>query len=239
MTETKEQGLKTEIIVGKVKTVFSTDKPDEVLIQYEDRVTAGNGKKELWVENKGAICCEISKILFKELEKAGIKTHYISMPTHRAMWCKKVDIVPLEVIVRNLAAGSICRQTTIPKGKLFASPLVEFHLKDDSKDDPLLTPDRMKLMGYEPETFIETVLSINHILIKLFFSIGFDLVDFKVEFGYDKDGNLLLADEISPDSMRLWKEGTSQSYDKDLFRNGDGDIISAYKNILTKLQRII
>ena len=235
MTETKEQGLKTEIIVGKVKTVFSTDKPDEVLIQYEDRVTAGNGKKELWVENKGAICCEISKILFKELEKAGIKTHYISMPTHRAMWCKKVDIVPLEVIVRNLAAGSICRQTTIPEGKLFFIPLVEFHLKDDSKDDPLLTYDRMKLMGYDAAEFIPLALEINKQLIKIFFNIGLDLVDFKVEFGVDRDGNLLLADEISPDGCRLWKAGTNESFDKDLFRNDKGDIVEAYRHILNKL----
>ena len=228
----------TEIIQGKVKTVFSTAEPDEVCIQYEDKVTAGNGEKEDYPEGKGAICCEISSIIFKKLEEAGIKTHYLSMPTHRAMWCKKVDIVPLEVIVRNLAAGSICRQTTIPEGKLFTKPLVEFHLKDDSKDDPLLTPDRMKLMGYDPETFIDTAIRINKLLIKIFFEIGFDLVDFKIEFGYDKDGNLLLADEISPDSCRLWKVGTSESFDKDLFRNANGDIVTAYQTILTNLQRI-
>ncbi len=104
---------KTEITVGKVKTIFSTDKPDEVIIQYEDRVTAGNGKKELWIENKGAICCEISEILFKKMEESGIKTHYISMSTYRAMCCKKVDIVPIEVVVRKVCAGSIVRHTTL------------------------------------------------------------------------------------------------------------------------------
>lgn len=227
---------KTEIIKGKVKTVFTTDDPDKVLIQYEDRVTAGNGKKELWIENKGRICCEISAIIFKKLEKEGIDTHYLDIFPVSIMSCKKVDIIPLEVIVRNLAAGSICRQTTIPQGKLFYKPLVEFHLKDDSKDDPLLTPARMKLMGYDAEEFIEPALKINKVLIKVFHNIGLDLVDFKVEFGVDSKGNLLLADEISPDSCRLWKTGTKQSMDKDLFRNDEGDIIEPYKIILKKLQ---
>ena len=227
----------TQIIKGKVKTVFTTDDPDKVLIQYEDRVTAGNGKKELWVENKGRICCEISSIIFEKLEKVGIKTHYLSMIPERLMSCKKVRIVPLEVIVRNISAGSICRQTTIPEGKLFMSPLVEFHLKDDSKDDPLLTYDRMKYMGYDAEEFIGKALQINRQLIKIFFDIGFDLVDFKIEFGDDSEGNLILADEISPDSCRLWKIGTNESFDKDLFRDEKGDIISAYKHILDELRR--
>ena len=225
----------TQIIKGKVKTVFTTDDPDKVLIQYEDRVTAGNGKKELWVENKGRICCEISAIIFKKLEEEGINTHYLDTFPVSIMSCKKVDIIPLEVIVRNLAAGSICRQTTIPQGKLFYKPLVEFHLKDDSKDDPLLTFDRMKLMGYDAEEFIGPALKINSILTKIFFEIGFDLVDFKVEFGVDSKGHLLLADEISPESCRLWKVGTRISYDKDLFRNDKGDIMDAYRYILKKL----
>ena len=228
--------MKTEIIQGKVKTVFSTDKEDEVLIQYEDKVTAGNGEKEDYPTDKGAICCEISSIIFQKLEKAGIRTHYMSMPTYRAMWCKKVDIIPLEVIVRNIASGSICRQTTIPEGKLFLIPLVEFHLKDDSKNDPLLTYDRMKIMGYDQEEFIGRALEVNKHLIKIFFDIGLDLVDFKIEYGTDSNGNLLLADEISPDSMRLWKTGTRESYDKDLFRNNKGDIVEAYRYILDKLK---
>ena len=228
----------TEIIKGKVKTVFATSEPDKVLIQYEDRVTAGNGKKELFVEDKGRICCEISAIIFKKLEEAGVATHYISQIPERIMCCKKVDIIPLEVIVRNLAAGSICRQTTIPEGKFFMKPLVEFHLKDDSKDDPLLTPARMMLMGYDPDTFVDTAIAINSVLIKVFHNIGLDLVDFKVEFGLDSKGNLLLADEISPDSCRLWKTGTQQSMDKDLFRNDKGGLIDSYKFILNKLQEI-
>ena len=229
----------TQIIKGKVKTVFTTSEPDKVLIQYEDRVTAGNGKKEIWVEDKGRICCEISSIIFQKLEKVGIKTHYLDTFPERIMSCKKVNIVPLEVIVRNISAGSICRQTTIPEGKLFMSPLVEFHLKDDSKDDPLLTHDRMKYMGYNPEEFIETALQINRQLIKIFFDIGFDLVDFKIEFGYDGEGNMLLADEISPDSCRLWRIGTRENFDKDLFRNDTGSIREPYKYILEQLKAIL
>ena len=226
-----------ELVKGKVKTVFSTSEPDEVLIQYEDRVTAGNGKKELLVEDKGRICCEISALIFKKLEEEGIDTHYLDTFPVSIMSCKKVDIIPLEVIVRNISAGSICRQTTIPEGKLFYTPLVEFHLKDDSKDDPLLTFDRMKYMGYDAEEFIGPALNINKVLIKVFHNIGLDLVDFKVEFGVDSKGNLLLADEISPDSCRLWKIGTKENFDKDLFRNDNGDIISAYTHILNELRR--
>jgi len=224
------------LIKGKVKTVFTTDKPEEVLIHYEDKVTAGNGKKEDYPEGKGSLCCQISKIIFKKLEQCGIKTHYISTLSKNEMLCKKLEIIPLEVIVRNIAAGSIVRQTTIPEGKLFYIPLVEFHLKDDSKDDPLLTFDRMKQMGYDQAEFIKPALDINKILTKIFFIIGLDLIDFKIEFGTDKDGNLFLADEISPDSCRLWKTGTRTSFDKDLFRKDKGDIVEAYKHILDKLE---
>ena len=232
---------KTEITIGKVKTVFSTDKPDQVIIQYEDRVTAGNGKKELWVENKGAICCEISEILFKKMEESGIKTHYISMPTHKAMCCKRVEIVPIEVIVRNVCAGSIVRQTTLVEGRILNWPLVEWYLKDDEKDDPLLTSDRIMLMGYGPDLIQEMGMvarEVNYVLKNIFRKIGLTLVDFKLEFGYDADKNLLLADELSPDGMRLWKQGTKESFDKDLFRNEKGDMIGAYKYVLTELRKL-
>ena len=225
-------------IKGKVKTVFDTVEPDEVLIQYEDRVTAGNGKKELWVENKGSLCCEISKLLFELLEKHQIRTHYINTPTHKSMLCKKVDIIPIEVVVRNVAAGSIVRQTTLEEGQVINWPLVEFYLKDDDKDDPLLTEDRIKLMGYgeEIEVLKHHAREINAIMKGVFRRIGLTLVDFKLEFGYDSEQNLLLADELSPDGMRLWKEGTRESFDKDLFRKEKGDIVEAYTHILEKLK---
>ena len=231
---------KFTFVQGKVKTIFALDEPDKVLIQYEDKVTAGNGKKEAYYENKGVICCKISELLFQHLEKSGVDTHYVSMPTHRAMACKKVDIIPIEVVVRNVATGSIVRQTTLEEGKIFNWPLVEWYLKDDEKDDPLLTTDRIMLMGYGPEVLQEmgtVAREVNYILKNIFRDIGLTLVDFKLEFGYDADKNILLADELSPDGMRLWKEGTSESFDKDLFRKGEGDIVDAYKYILQELRR--
>ena len=232
--------MKETFIKGKVKTVFATSEPDEVLIQYEDRVTAGNGKKELWIENKGAICCEISKILFELLEKHGIKTHYISVPTYRAMCCKEVKIIPIEVVVRNVAAGSIVRQTTLEEGRIINWPLVEYYLKDDEKDDPLLTEDRIRLMGDYPLSDLEQqAREVNAVLLKTFREIGLTLVDFKLEFGYDSGQNLLLADELSPDGMRLWKEGSKERFDKDLFRKDEGDIVEAYKYILQKLKEFV
>ena len=225
-------------VKGKVKTVFSTDNPEEVLIRYEDRVTAGNGKKELYVEDKGAICCEISRLLFLMLEEEDIRTHYITMPTHNSMCCRRVEIIPIEVVVRNIAAGSIVRQTTLEEGEIIDWPLVEFYLKDDAKDDPLLTEDRICLMGYgdEIDELIYQAREVNAILKQIFREIGLTLVDFKLEFGYDSGQNLLLADELSPDGMRLWKEG--QSFDKDLFRKEKGDIVVAYKYILNELEKL-
>ena len=227
----------TKITIGKVKTVFTTSEPDKVLIQYEDKVTAGNGRKVDFPEGKGKVCMEISEFLFKEVEKHGISTHYIDTYPERIMSCKKVDIIPIEVVVRNVAAGSIVRQTTLEEGRIINWPLVEYYLKDDEKDDPLLTEDRIRLMGDYPLRDMEqTAREVNGILSKIFREIGLTLVDFKLEFGYDSNKNLLLADELSPDGMRLWKEGTSESYDKDLFRKQKGDIVEAYKYILQQLR---
>ena len=156
------------------------------------------------------------------------------------MLCTKVDIIPIEFVVRNIAAGSIVRQTTIKEGRELEFPLVEYYLKDDSKNDPLLTEDRMTLMGYDNLTVIQMkCLAVNMALKDIFSRIGLTLVDFKLEFGYDSRQNLLLADELSPDSMRLWKTGTQESMDKDIFRKGDGNIIPAYQKILDDLLTLL
>tara|TARA_B100001250_G_scaffold18501_1_gene16008 strand:+ start:44 stop:748 length:705 start_codon:yes stop_codon:yes gene_type:complete len=229
----------TEIIRGKVKTVFSTSEPDKVLIQYEDKVTAGNGRKVDFPIGKGKVCMEISEFFFKKMESHGIRTHYIDTFPERIMSCKKVRIIPVEVVVRNVAAGSLCRQTYIEEGTFLNPPLVEFYLKDDLKDDPLLTTDRMERMGYTEILYSElhsSAIKINDILTDIFDKIDLTLVDFKLEYGYDSNGNLCLADELSPDSMRLWKKGTNESMDKDLFRKDKGDIVEAYTDILEKLK---
>ena len=228
--------MNTEIIKGKVKTVFTTSEPDKVLIQYEDRVTAGNGKKVDYPEGKGKVCMDISAFLFKEMEKNGIDTHYLDTFPERIMSCKKVDIIPIEVVVRNIATGSIVRQTTLEEGRIINWPLVEFYLKDDEKDDPLLTEDRINLMGdYPTRRMTQIAREVNAALQSIFRKINLTLVDFKLEFGYDSEHNLLLADELSPDGMRLWREG--KSFDKDLFRKEKGDIVEVYQYILSELEK--
>tara|TARA_Y100000287_G_scaffold65997_1_gene52096 strand:+ start:525 stop:1223 length:699 start_codon:yes stop_codon:yes gene_type:complete len=226
------------ILKGKVKTVYQGDDAHKVIIEYHDKVTAGNGEKEDYPLGKGALCCSISSLLFERLSKEGIPTHYMNMVGANKMICRKVDIVPLEVICRNRAAGSIVRETTLNEGQPLPQPIVEFFLKDDSKNDPLLTPDRVRLMGYDPQPFIDMTLRINDLLRQMFYILGIDLVDFKLEYGYDAHGDLYLADEISPDSMRLWQTGTNERFDKDLFRKDEGDIVPAYRHILDKLQHL-
>ena len=228
----------TEILKGKVKTVYDVpEQADKVKIVFHDKVTAWNGKHVEYPPEKGKVCCLISALLFEMCEKHGIKTHYLSTDGFDALLCKKLTIIPVEFIVRNIAAGSIVKTTTISEGTLINPPIVEYFLKDDAKDDPLLTYDRVRLMGIDPEPMKQQALEINYQLQSLFTLCGIDLVDFKLEFGYDSHGNLFLGDELSPDSMRLWKKGTQESMDKDLFRKDEGNIVEAYKNILQELRR--
>ena len=229
-----------EILAGKVKTVYDVDgDPGKVKIVFHDKVTAGNGRSVDFPEEKGKVCCLISALLFEKLEKEGIKTHYLECPSLDTLLCRKLTIIPVEVIVRNIAAGSIVKTTTISEGTLIQPPIVEYFLKDDAKDDPLLTYDRVRLMGIDPAPLKERALEINHQLQSLFTLMGIDLVDFKLEFGYDAHGDLFLADELSPDNMRLWKKGTKERFDKDLFRKNEGDIVAAYQYILQELRRYV
>ena len=227
-----------EVVKGKVKTVYDTDDAEKVLIKYEDKVTAFDGKMVDYPDGKGKVCCLISALLFEKLSSAGIKTHYLELPSLNTMLCKKVTIVPIEVICRNIAAGSIVKNTDgLQEGMNIQPPIVEFFLKNDSKGDPLLTEDRVRLMGQDPEPLKKQALLINDQLQVLFTLCGITLVDFKLEFGYDGHGDLYLADELSPDSMRLWSRGTQERFDKDLFRKDEGDIVTAYKHILTQLRQ--
>ena len=224
------------IVEGKVKSVYQGVDKDQVLIHYHDKVTAGNGEKEDYPEGKGRINCDISCIIFKELEKAGIKTHFIQYAGPALMRCKKVDIIPIEVVIRNYADGSIVRQTTIPKYTKFNPPLIEFYLKDDDKNDPLLTEDRLHIMGYRQlHQYKQCAREVNAVVSNLFEQIGIRLIDFKIEFGTTSDGTIVVADEISPDGCRLLGEG-DKSMDKDLFRKGEGDIVEAYSSILESLK---
>ena len=228
----------TEILQGKVKTVYDVEsEPEKVRIVFHDKVTAGNGKLVEYPKDKGATCCLISALLFEKLATHGIRSHFLQLDGLNSLICKKLTIIPVEVIVRNIAAGSIVKTTHLSEGTLIQPPIVEFFLKDDSKNDPLLTPDRVSLMGVNTKPLIERALDINNVLQQLFLLMGIDLVDFKLEFGHDAHGDLFLADELSPDNMRLWKKGTKERFDKDLFRKDEGDIVEAYKTILTQLRR--
>ena len=226
------------ILEGKVKSVYDVEgDAQKVLIKFHDRVTAWNGKHVEYPKDKGATCCLISSLLFEMLEKRGIRSHYVNCPSLDTMLCKKLTIIPVEVIVRNIAAGSIVKNTNITEGTFIQPPIVEYFLKDDAKDDPLLTYDRVRLMGIDPLPMKEQALDINYQLQSLFTLMGIDLVDFKLEFGYDAHGDLFLADELSPDNMRLWKKDTRERFDKDLFRKDEGDIVQAYKYILQHLRQ--
>ena len=227
----------SQILAGKVKTVYDTDEADKVLIKFHDKVTAWNGKQVEYPAEKGKVCCLISALLFEMLEKRGTRTHYLGTEGLDTLLCRKLTIVPVEVIVRNIAAGSIVKTTTLAEGTFIQPPIVEYFLKDDAKDDPLLTYDRVRLMGIDPEPMKIQALEINFQLQSLFTLMGIDLVDFKLEFGYDAHGDLFLADEMSPDNMRLWKRGTKERFDKDLFRKDEGDIVEAYKYILQHLRQ--
>ena len=225
---------------GKVKSLYRmADEPENVYIHFHDKVTAGNGRRVDFPDGKGKVCCLISALLFEMLETSGIQTHYIDCPSLDTLLCKKLEIIPVEVIVRNIASGSIVRQTTLEEGTIFNPPLVEYYLKDDEKDDPLLTLDRVELMGINPEPMRDAALKVNNHFQILFAQLGIDLVDFKLEFGYDVHGNLCLGDELSPDNMRLWKKGTKEKFDKDLFRKDEGDIVEAYKYILKEMRKFV
>ena len=227
-----------ELMHGKVKTLYDTNDAQTVLIKYEDKVTAFDGKLVDYPDEKGKICCLISALLFEKLAAAGVKTHFLELPSLNTMLCKRLTIFPVEVICRNIAAGSIVKNTDgLKEGQLLQPPIVEFFLKNDSKGDPLLTEDRVRLMGVNPDPLKEQALFINGHLQVLFTLLGIDIVDFKLEFGYNVHGDIYLADELSPDSMRLWKKGTQERFDKDLFRKDEGDIVEAYKYILQKLRQ--
>ena len=228
----------TELLKGKVKTVYDVDgDAEKVTIVFHDKVTAWNGKQVEYPPEKGKVCCLISALLFEKLEKLGVRTHFLETKGLDTLLCRKLTIVPVEVIVRNIAAGSIVKTTTLAEGTFIQPPIVEYFLKDDAKDDPLLTYDRVRLMGIDPAPMKEQALEINYQLQALFTLMGIDLVDFKLEFGYDVHGDLYLADELSPDNMRLWKRGTKERFDKDLFRKDEGDIVEAYKYILQQLRQ--
>ena len=224
---------------GKAKILYSTADSNILLTVYKDDATAFNAQKRGQIKGKGEINCQITAALFKWLESKGIPTHYIDCPQPNQMRVKAVTIVPIEVVVRNIAAGSLCRQTGLEEGQILSSPLVEYYFKSDELGDPLLTRDRIFLLDLvTPQrlTEIEDIArKINQNLQSFFDKCQITLVDFKLEFGIDAQQNLLLADEISPDTCRLWDQDKSDPksrvMDKDRFRKDLGEVESAYQEV--------
>ena len=232
---------KKELInCGKVKSVFNSTDDDKVIIEFRDDMTAGDGERKEVMNNKGAYNAVISAKIFKVLEEKGIETQFIDLPEPNVMVAKKLEMIPIEVIVRNIATGSLVRKYPIEDGTRLDPPIVQMDFKDDEYHDPMLNSSIIKALGIatqeEIDILIEKALKINDILTEFFSDAGIILVDYKVEFGKDKDGKILLGDEISPDGCRLWDSETLEMLDKELFRKGkDDEVMDAYIEVYNRI----
>jgi phosphoribosylaminoimidazole-succinocarboxamide synthase len=223
---------------GKAKILYATDDKDLVIQYFKDEATAGNGKKKGIVDEKGIMNNGISSKVFEFLSANGVPTHFVKKLSDREMLVKKVEIVKLEVIIRNRAAGSLCRNYGAKEGQTLACPILEFCLKDDAFNDPLMNEYHVKALGIatdkEVEKIKEITFKVNELMKKFFLALNIELIDFKLEFGRHK-GEILLADEVSPDTCRLWEVGTGVRLDKDRFRNDLGNIKEGYQEVLKRV----
>ena len=228
---------------GKAKIIYRTEDPNILLAHFKDDATAFNAQKRGEIADKGRMNCTIASHLFQTLESTGVATHFIDQPTPHQMRVRAVKIVPLEVVVRNIAAGSLCQQTGLALGTPLNRPLVDFYYKNDALGDPLLTRDRIELMALatpdQTDELARLALQVNQALSTFFADCGITLVDFKLEFGLDAQQRLLLADEISPDTCRLWNQTESDPdrrvMDKDRFRRDLGGVETAYAQVMERV----
>jgi len=227
------------IYEGKAKKVYETDDPQLLIVDYKDDATAFNGQKKGSITGKGVINNQMSNRLMQRLEKAGVPTHYVQELSERETVVKRVTIVPLEVIIRNIAAGSFSQRYGVAEGTPFESPTLEFSYKNDDLGDPLLNSYHalaMKLATREElDTIAAYAFKVNDVLREFWSSCGVTLVDFKLEFGRLADGTIILADEISPDTSRLWDSKTGEKLDKDRFRRDLGGVEDAYAEVMRRL----
>ena len=228
-----------QLYEGKAKRVFATNDPEFLIVDYKDDATAFNGLKKGTISGKGIINNQMSNRLMQRLEKAGIPTHFVRELSERETLVRKVAIVPLEVIVRNIAAGSFSKRYGMEEGVVFEQPTIEFSYKNDALGDPLLNTLHARALGLATDTEIEQIkcyaFRINEILKAFWAECGVTLVDFKLEFGRLPDGTIVLADEISPDTCRLWDTKTHEKLDKDRFRRDLGGVEDAYAEIMKRL----
>lgn len=230
-----------QLYEGKAKKVYATDNPDHVVVSYKDDATAFNGLKKGTITNKGIVNNLCSNHLFQMLEEKGIKTHFVEQLDDRCTIVKKVEIVPLEVIVRNIAAGSLVKRLGLKEGMLLARPVLEFCYKDDALGDPMINDYHIFALDLasqkELDEIKESSLRINELLSEYLADVNIKLIDFKLEFGRFY-GEIILADEISPDTCRFWDAKTDKKLDKDRFRKDLGDVEEAYNEILNRLMGV-
>ncbi|KFZ42457.1 phosphoribosylaminoimidazolesuccinocarboxamide synthase [Anoxybacillus flavithermus] len=224
---------------GKAKKVYVTDEERVLWIEYKDEATAFNGEKKATIVGKGRLNNEITSLLFSLLHEAGVNNHFIRKMSDTEQLVRRVTIIPLEVVVRNIVAGSLAKRIGLQEGTVIEKPIVEFYYKNDDLGDPLLTEDHIALLQLASRDELlhmkQVALRINDILTSLFRSCDLQLVDFKLEFGKDETGAVLLADEISPDTCRLWDVHTKEKFDKDVFRRDLGDLTETYTKLLQRL----
>ena len=228
-----------QLYEGKAKKVYATDDPNLVIVDYKDDATAFNGEKKGTIVGKGVINNKMTNFLMQQLEKAGVPTHFVEQLSDRATVVKKVSIVPLEVIIRNISAGSFAKRYGVEEGIVFDAPTIEFSYKNDALGDPLINTYHALALKLATAEEIETIkkyaFAVNDFLKKTMLDCGITLVDFKLEFGKTADGTIVLADEISPDTCRFWDVKTGEKLDKDRFRRDLGNVEGAYQEMSRRL----
>lgn len=227
---------------GKAKQLFETNEPNIFWVTYKNQATAGNGAKKAEIAGKGELNNQITSKIFELLKDKGIESHFIHQLSSTDQVIEKVDMLPLEVVIRNIAAGSFSKRLGVEEGSILDFPVLEFYLKEDALNDPIINEDHIRVMNLasmdEVNELKNKAHQINEALIELFAEIGIRLVDFKLEFGKREDGTIILADEISPDTCRLWDMDTNDRLDKDVFRQDLGDIVPLYQEVLNRLNTI-
>ena len=230
---------KEQLYEGKAKKVYATNDPDLVIVDYKDDATAFNGEKKGTIAGKGVINNRMTNFMFKMLEKEGVPTHLVEEISDRETIVKKVSIVPLEVIVRNVAAGSFSKRMGVEEGKQLLCPILEFSYKNDDLGDPFINDYYALALGLATKEELDTIakyaFKVNEFMLKFFKGLNIDLIDFKIEFGKTSDGTIILADEISPDTCRFWDSTTHEKLDKDRFRRDMGGVEEAYQEIMKRL----
>ena len=228
-----------QLYEGKAKKVFATSDPELVIVDYKDDATAGDGAKKGTIRGKGVVNNKLSNALMQKLEKQGVPTHFVQELSDRETLVKKVEIVPLEVIIRNVAAGSFTKRLGVPEGTVLKCTTLEFSYKNDDLHDPLINHYHALAMGLATQEEIDTIsryaFQVNELLKSILLEVGIRLIDFKLEFGRLPDGTIVLADEISPDTCRFWDAKTGAHLDKDLFRRDLGGEEDAYQEVMTRL----